>query len=56
MYAKEQSTMLVKNLKFTLTVLNIRYITQNFPFRNVSGMTNESKLFPILDSSVTESA
>lgn len=58
MYAKEQSTMLVKNLKFTFTVLDIRYITQNFPFGNKhdKGMTNESKLFPILGSSVTESA
>lgn len=44
MYVEEQSTMSVKNLKFTFTVLDIRYITVNFPFRNVSGMTNESKL------------
>ena len=56
MYAEEQSTMSVKDLIFTFTMLDIRYITVNFPFRNVSGMTNESKLFPILGSSATESA
>lgn len=56
MYAEEQSTMSVKNLKFTFTVLDIRYISVNFLFRNVPGMTNESKLFPILGSSATESA